>query len=150
MEHETLTHQIIGCAYKVYNTLGAGFVESIYERALAIELARVGLDAQVQAPVNVFYLGQLIGEFRADIIVDDLIILELKAVEQIAKVHEVQLVNYLRATGKPVGLLVNFGPERVEVRRKVRELKETGPPSDPVDPVDPVILSRTTGKRAPS
>jgi GxxExxY protein len=92
---------------------------------LLIELRESGLSAASQVPLNVHYHGELVGSFFADIIVDDSIILELKAIDKLAKVHEVQLVNYLVATGKPVGLLINFGTSEVEVRRKVRDLQQT-------------------------
>jgi GxxExxY protein len=122
MEYEELTKQIIGCSYQVYNTLGSGFMESVYERSLLIELRSAGLIAQPQVGLEVLYRESSVGQFFADIIVEDKVIVELKAVEQLAKVHEVQLVNYLVATGKPIGLLINFGPDGVTVRRKVRDL----------------------------
>ena len=125
MEHSDLTEKIIGCAYDVFNTLGAGFLESVYERSLLIELTQAGLDARPQVPLNVYYRESLVGQFFADIIVNHKVVVELKAIESLAKAHEVQLVNYLMATGVPVGLLINFGPERVEVRRKVRQLAST-------------------------
>jgi GxxExxY protein len=123
MEHKELTERIIACAFRVYNTLGAGFVESVYEKCLVIELRKIGLNVEVQKAVNVFYEGTLVGEFVADIIVNGSVILELKAVKQLAKAHEVQLVNYLVATGITVGLLINFGEDKVEVKRKLKELK---------------------------
>ncbi len=126
MEHSELTERIIGCAYEVFNTLGAGFLESVYERSLLIELRHAGLDARAQVPLTVYYREEAVGQFFADIVVNQTVIVELKALEALCKAHEVQLVNYLVATGMPVGLLINFGPERVEVRRKVRELN---PPS---------------------
>jgi GxxExxY protein len=122
MEHEELTKRIIGCAYRVYNTLGSGFLESVYERSLLIELREVGQSVEAQVGLEVFYRDLPVGQFFADIIVENTVIVELKAIEQLAKVHEVQLVNYLVATGKPVGLLINFGPDGVVVRRKVRDL----------------------------
>ena len=122
MEHSDLTKKIIGCAYKVYNTLGFGFLESVYEKALIIELKKIGFKTVNQEPIKVFYEGEEVGNFRADIIVDDLIIIELKSVQNMVKEFEVQLVNYLTATMKPVGLLLNFGPKKVEVKRKVRVL----------------------------
>ena len=109
MEHEELTHQIIGCAYNVYNTLGFGFIENIYEKCLLIELNKAGLNASAQKPISVTYDNQIVGDFIADIIVNDNIILELKSVKRIVKNHELQLVNYLTATNKPIGLLLNFG-----------------------------------------
>jgi GxxExxY protein len=123
MEYEELTEEIIGCAYNVYNRMGFGFLESVYEKSLLIELSQAGLSADSQKPITVFYDGEIVGDFAADIIVDDTIILELKSVRRIAKAHEIQLVNYLVATGKPVGLLINFGEHKVEIKRKLRELK---------------------------
>ncbi|MDI6792435.1 MAG: GxxExxY protein [bacterium] len=122
MEYQELTEKIIGCAYKVYNKMGFGFLESVYEKCLLIELRKVGLQAEAQQPIKVFYDGELVGEFVADIVVNDTIILELKSVRQIISVHEVQLVNYLVATGKHVGLLLNFGEKKVEVKRKVKNI----------------------------
>ena len=122
MEYRELTETIIGCAYRVYNAMGFGFLESVYEKCLLIELQKAGLAAESQRPITVLYENEIVGEFVADIIVDDLIIVELKSVRQLAKAHEVQLVNYLIATGKSVGLLINFGEHRVQVKRKLREL----------------------------
>jgi len=122
MEFETLTEKIIGCAYQVYNTMGYGFLESVYEKCLLIELRKAGLKSEYQKPVIVHYDGEVVGQFIADIFVEDTVILELKSVKNIVKAHEVQLVNYLVATGKDVGLLINFGEQKVEVKRKVRVL----------------------------
>ena len=123
MEYQELTKNIIGCAYRLYNKMGFGFLESVYEECLLIELRKAGLRAESQKPITVFYDGEIVGEFVADIVVEDIVILELKSVRQIAKAHEAQLVNYLVATGIPVGLLINFGEYKVEVKRKVRSLK---------------------------
>ncbi len=123
MIHKDLTEKIIACAYRVYNRMGSGFVESVYEKCMVIELLKIGLPVETQKAIKVFYEGELVGEFMADMIVNDTVILELKAIRQLAKAHEVQLVNYLAATGKPVGLLINFGEDKVEVKRKLRELK---------------------------
>jgi len=123
MEYEGITETIIGCAYRVYNKMGFGFLESVYEKCLMIELQKSSLSVQSQRPITVQYEGQTVGEFVADIVVNDAIILELKSVRQLNKIHEMQLVNYLVATGLPVGLLINFGEFKVEVRRKLRELK---------------------------
>ena len=101
---------------------GFGFLESVYDKCLLIELRKAGLNAESQKPIIVYYDGEIVGEFVADIIVDDTIILELKSVRRIIKAHEVQLVNYLVATGKPVGLLLNFGESKVEIKRKIRDL----------------------------
>ena len=122
MEFENITEDIIGCAYKVYNTMGFGFLESVYEECLLIELRKAGLKSENQKPITVHYEDEVVGNFIADIFVEDSIILELKSVKTLAKAHEVQLVNYLVATGKNVGLLINFGQEKVEVKRKVRVL----------------------------
>ena len=117
-----MTENIIGCAYRVYNTIGFGFIESVYEKCLLIELRKAGLQAESQKAITVHYEGEVVGEFVADIVVEDNIILELKSVKRIIRAHEIQLVNYLVATGKPVGLLLNFGEQKVDVKRKVKEL----------------------------
>lgn len=117
MQDQDLSRQIIGCAYTVYNTLGPGFLESVYQRSMLIELQKAGLPAQLESPIQVRYEGQVVGEFRADIIVQSRIIVELKAIETLSKAHEVQVVNYLRATGTEVGLLINFGPTEAQIRR---------------------------------
>ena len=123
MEYEEITETIIGCAYRVYNKMGFGFLESVYEKCLMIELRKSDLSAESQKPITVYYEGHIVGEFVADILVNDAIILELKSVRQLSRIHEMQLVNYLVSTGMPVGLLINFGEFKVEVRRKLRELK---------------------------
>jgi len=123
MEYEELTEKIIGCAYRVYNKMGFGFLESVYEKCMLIELHKANLLAESQKLITVYYDSQIVGEFVADIIVNDTVILELKSVRRIIEAHEVQLVNYLVATGKPVGLLINFGETRVDVKRKIKELK---------------------------
>ena len=124
MEYRELTEKIIGCAYRIYNTMGFGFLESVYEKCMLIELRKEGLNAESQKPITVTYDNENVGEFIADIIVEDTIILELKSVKRIVKAHEVQLVNYLVATGKPIGLILNFGKWKVEIKRKVKELKK--------------------------
>ncbi|MEK7749587.1 MAG: GxxExxY protein [Planctomycetota bacterium] len=123
MEYKNVTETVIGCAYRVYNKMGFGFLESVYEKCLLIELLKAGLDAESQKPITVYYDDEIVGEFVADIIVNDTIILELKSVRRVVKAHEVQLVNYLVATGKPIGLILNFGESKVEVKRKVKDLK---------------------------
>ena len=122
MEYEEVTKRIIGCAYRVYNKMGFGFLESVYEKCLLIELRKAGLNTESQKPITVYYEDEIVGEFVADIIVNDTVIVELKSVRRIIKAHEVQLVNYLVATGKPVGLILNFGERKVEVKRKVKDL----------------------------
>ena len=115
-----LTETVIGCAFKVHNTLGFGFLESIYEKSLQIELRKLTLDAQAQAPIHVYYQGEQVGNFYADLLIDNRLIVELKSLNRLTKTHEVQLVNYLTATGIEDGLLINFGPEGVEMKRKYR------------------------------
>ncbi|MBN1919504.1 MAG: GxxExxY protein [Verrucomicrobia bacterium] len=124
MEHGDVTEQIIGCAYRVHNTMGFGFLESVYENCMLVELRKTDLEVEQQAPIRVKYDDTVVGDFMADLVVEDCVVVELKSVRQLVKAHEAQLVNYLVATGKPVGLLINFGERGVEVRRKVRELPE--------------------------
>ena len=123
MEKKKLTEKIIGCAYRVYNRMGFGFLESVYEKCMRIELNKAGLNADSQKPIKVYYDNEVVGDFVADIIVNDTIILELKSVRRIIRAHEVQLVNYLVATKKPVGLLLNFSERKVDVKRKVMILE---------------------------
>jgi GxxExxY protein len=122
MEFGELTKKIIGCAYKVYNQMGFGFLESVYENCLMIELMKSGVSAKNQEPITVWYEEQAVGQFVADVIVEDTVIVELKSVNRLLQTHEVQLVNYLIATDRSVGLLLNFGPDGVEVKRKVPRL----------------------------
>ena len=137
MKYEELTDKVIGCAYKVYNIMGYGFVESVYQKSLLIELQKAGISAEAQKDILVQYEGHIVGEFKADILIDDVIIVELKSVRQIVKAHEVQLVNYLSATGKDVGLIINFGEKSVEVKRKVRDIGLYAK-KNLVNPVNPV------------
>ena len=123
MEHQELTKKIIGCAYRVYNQLGSGFLESVYEKCMLIELKKLGLNTLSQQPVAVYYEGEIVGNFFTDLIVENIVIVELKSVQSIVKAHEVQLVNYLTATGINIGLIINFAESEVEVKRKVRNLK---------------------------
>ena len=125
MDIDKLTHIIIGCAFRVHNTLGAGFLEKVYENALRIELELAGLRVEQQVKIRVLYHGQPVGEYEADLLVEGCIILELKAVRTLASEHEVQLVNYLTATEMDYGLLINFGPS-VEVKRKYRTYRPKG------------------------
>ncbi|GAB4167632.1 MAG: GxxExxY protein [Geothermobacteraceae bacterium] len=112
-----LTQKIIGCAYNVHNTLGAGFLEKVYENALRVEMESIGLRVAQQLPMQVRYKGTVVGEYLADLVVEDKVILELKALEKLSAIHEVQLKNYLCACGLELGLLLNFG-QKVEIRRK--------------------------------
>jgi GxxExxY protein len=120
--HEDLTNLIIKCFYNVYNTLGYGFLEKVYHNALLLELRSYGLEAISQGEIIVFYNGTEVGHYYADIIVEDRVILEIKVAKTIIEAHEAQLLNYLRATDKEVGLVLNFGP-KAEFKRKVFENK---------------------------
>ncbi|MCK4255921.1 GxxExxY protein [candidate division WOR-3 bacterium] len=124
MKYEKLTEKIIGCAYRVYNNMGFGFLESVYEKCLLIELKKAGLSAETQYPITVYYDNEVVGEFLVDILVGSQVILELKSVRRVIRAHEIQLVNYLTATKKDVGLLINFGEKKVEIKRKVREFPD--------------------------
>jgi len=132
LKHEETTRQIIGAFYKVYNALGYGFLEKVYENALAIELRKMGLDVVCQHPISVWYDGQVVGEYLADMIVDGCVIVELKAVRTLQREHEAQLLNYLNATRREVGLLLNFGPQ-AQIKRKVfdNDQKTYRPWTDP-------------------
>ena len=125
MKHQDLTAKIIESAYKVHNKLGFGFLESVYQNALLIELEKAGLKAKKEAPVKVFYEERIVGDYIADIIVEDKVILELKSIKDLHPAHEAQLTNYLKATGVEVGLLINFGSDRVDVKRKVFKARMT-------------------------
>ena len=128
-----LTRIIIGAAYRVYNAMGFGYLESVYEKCMMIELGKAGVDAAHQQPIDVTYCGEPVGHFIADLLVGKRVIVELKSIRKLSTIHEAQLVNYLVATGLDVGLLINFGEEHVAIRRKVRRLG--------YHPVNPVILS---------
>ena len=118
MHYEFLTEQIIGAAYNVHKKLGYGFLEKVYENALAIELKKANLDVEQQKPVDVFYDGIKIGNYFADMVVNDLVVLELKAVDSLSEAHEAQLLHYLKSSEYEVGLLINFGT-KVTIKRKV-------------------------------
>jgi GxxExxY protein len=122
MDVNHLTHKVIGFAFKIHNTLGAGFIESVYENALKIELNKIGISALQQEELDVFYEGQIVGHFKPDLWIPKILIIEVKALQVLSKAHEVQLVNYLTATQINDGLLINFGSS-VEVKRKFREFK---------------------------
>jgi GxxExxY protein len=109
MLHADITDKIIKAYYKVYNTLGFGFLEKVYENALIIELKKIGFNVVQQQNIMIYYEGHEIGTYFADIIINDLVILELKAVEKLCNEHKNQLINYLKATDKEIGLLFNFG-----------------------------------------
>jgi len=115
--NELITEKIIGCAYTVANTLGCGFLEKVYENALAHELRKEGLVVLQQAGVNVIYDGIVVGEYVSDLLVENEILVELKAVKALDNIHMAQCMNYLKATGLQVCLLINFGSPRIEVKR---------------------------------
>lgn len=117
--HQEVTRQIIAAAYEVYRELGAGFLEKVYELALAMELERRGVQVKSQAEIQVCYKGESVGVYYADLLVEDAVIGELKAAEAIINAHQAQLLHYLKATGIKVGLLLDFGPKRVDVKRMV-------------------------------
>jgi len=119
-----LTYQINGAVFEVSRTLGAGFLEKVYEKALMIELKERRMRAINQAPIKVFYKDRIVGEYFADILVEDKVIIELKAVENLSKLHEAQILNYLKATGILVGILVNFKHPKADIKRMVFGLKE--------------------------
>ncbi len=116
-ELNQLTQKVIGCLYTVSNTLGGGFLEKIYQNAAAIELAKAGLVVRQQYPIQVKYEGIVVGEYFADLVVQNLVLVELKVVRLLDEVHAAQCLNYLRATGLPVCLLVNFYRPKLEIRR---------------------------------
>ena len=117
---EDLIRQVMNCAVNIRRQLGPGYLEGVYKNAMLVELRKWKLDYEVEKPINVYYEGILVGEFKADIVVEKLLILELKAVNSLHIAHEVQLVNYLTATGIDNGLLINFGAEELQIKRKYR------------------------------
>ncbi len=131
MKHEELTRKILECCFEVANELGAGFLESVYEKALMVALSQKGLTASPQIPLKVRFRGAIVGDFFADLIVEETVLIELKAVTRILPEHKAQVINYLNATGIEVGLLVNFGTPRIEYYR-------LHPRDDRAHPADPV------------
>ncbi|MGD8457295.1 MAG: GxxExxY protein [Anaerolineales bacterium] len=122
MEINDITEKIIGCAFTVSNTLGAGFLEKVYENALVHELRKTGLDVKQQYPIHVYYDEQLVGEYTADLFVEDCVLVELKAVKAIDEIHTSQCMNYLKATEQKVCLLLNFGKPKIQIKRIVHNL----------------------------
>jgi GxxExxY protein len=120
-ELDALTERIIGAAYEVSNTLGCGFLERAYENALAVELRRNSIRVEQQKPIQVRYKGELVGEGILDLLVDGVVIVEVKAIDELDEAHTAQCLNYLKATGLQVCLLLNFGRPHVQVRRFVRD-----------------------------
>ncbi|MCY3008492.1 MAG: GxxExxY protein [Planctomycetota bacterium] len=116
-----ITEKIIGCAFEVINELGTGFLESVYEKALTIALQEKGFRVQCQHPIRVYFRQRIVGEFYADLLVEGKIIVELKVAKAIAPEYQAQIINYLKATGIEVGLLVNFGNPKLEFKRFTRQ-----------------------------
>lgn len=130
--HEEITSEVIRAFYKVYNTLGYGFLEKVYENALAYELGSRGFAVRQQMPIRVYYEGQLVGDYYADLVVGGAVIVELKAADALHPDHEAQLLNYLKATDIEVGLLANFGPKPTFVRKVfTNDLKQERPQEPP-------------------
>ena len=130
MERSALTGHVIGAGMKVQRVLGAGYLESVYLRALARELELQGIAAVCHEHIQVLYEGVVVGDFVADMLVEGCVLVELKAVRALAPTHEAQIVNYLVATGIEIGLLLNFGAERLEFRRKTRTYRRPGVSAD--------------------
>ena len=122
IEINQITRKIIGCGFKVSNTLGAGFLEKVYENALAYEIRKAGLDVIKQYPVDVYYDGVVVGEFAADLVVEGLVLVELKAINDLGLKEEAQCLNYIKATNLPVCLLLNFGKPKMSTDRYVHPL----------------------------
>jgi GxxExxY protein len=115
--YNPITEKVIGCAYSVSNVLGNGFLEKVYENALVHELKKNGLKVEQQYPVKVRYDGLIVGDYVADLLVEDCVLVELKVVQSLDTIHQAQCLNYLKATGLRLCLLVNFGSPRVQVKR---------------------------------
>ena len=124
MDTNELTYKINGAVFAVNRILGPGFLEKVYENALLIELRGMGLKADSQVPIKVYYKDEVVGDYTADILVEEQVILELKTVERLEKIHEAQLLNYLRATGIQIGILINFRHTKAEIKRMVLDLPE--------------------------
>lgn len=120
-QNDTLTESIIACAFRVANTLGCGFLEKVYENALAIELRKSSLGIVQQKAIKVLYGGEIVGDYLADLLVQDKVIVELKATKGLDEIHLAQCYNYLKATGHPICLLLNFGTPKIEIKRIVNK-----------------------------
>ncbi len=117
--YKEITHEIIGAAFEVYRTLGYGFLEKVYERALLVELRHRGIVAETQKPIQVYYKGETVGDYIADLLVDGKVVVELKVEKEYNPKHEAQLINYLKAAHMKVGLLINFGKDKCRHKRMV-------------------------------
>lgn len=115
--HAEITEAVIGCAFEVIKELGSGFLESVYEKALLLALSQKGLSVVAQQPLRVSFRGESVGEFFADLLVEEKVLIELKAVKALSPEHQAQLINYLHASGIEVGLLLNFGNSKLEIKR---------------------------------
>lgn len=135
MLHEVITSQIIAAFYAVYNKLGYGFLEKVYQNALILELRKSGLKLQEQVPIQVCYEGRPVGEYFADLLIEDQVIVEIKAADSLTVAHENQLVNYLKATRLEVGLLLNFGPEPKFKRKIFTNARKPGLEAASHDPI---------------
>jgi GxxExxY protein len=122
--YEELSGKVLEACFEVSRELGCGFLESVYEKALLLALQAKGISAQAQIPLKVCFRGQIVGEFFADVMVEDKLIIELKSAKSLIPEHQAQLINYLKATGIEVGLLINFGSPRLEYKRLFRQPKE--------------------------
>lgn len=122
MKYANLTELILQCAFDVINELGSGFLESVYQNALSLALMQAGLNVNLHYPINVVFRKESVGEFYADLLVEKKIIVELKAVKELAPEHQAQVINYLKATGIEVGLLINFGNQKLQYKRLTRYL----------------------------
>jgi len=131
VENDPLTEKVIGCAIQIHKILGPGFLETIYHQALVHELNKARIEYVSEARLKVMYDGIVLGDYIADFLIDKRVVVELKAVEVLTKSHEIQLVNYLTAIRFDVGLLINFGGQKNQVKRKFREFNRTNPDSRP-------------------
>ena len=129
VENDPLTEKVIGCATKIHKVVGPGFLENIYHQALAHELNKADIQFFSEAPLKVMHDGIVLGDYVADFLIDKRLVVELKAVEVLTKNHEIQLVNYLAAIRYDVGLLINFGGQKIQLKRKFREFNRTNPES---------------------
>lgn len=121
---ERLIKEVMACASNIRRKLGPGYLESVYKNAMLVELQKQGLSYEVEKPIAVYYEDVLVGDFKADIVVEDMLILELKAVQNLHMAHEIQLVNYLTATGIDDGLLINFGAPELQFKRQFRQYRK--------------------------
>lgn len=117
-----ISEKIIGCAFTVSNTLGSGFLEKVYQNSLVIELLNEGLEVEKEKAITIFYKNKVVGEYFADILVNQQIIIETKAVQSLNQIHQAQLLNYLKATKLPLGLLINFGTPKVQIKRMLNDI----------------------------